>query len=121
MRQVWMTAGLLAVVSAAGAQEPKWVFVAGSEGGADFFALDGSRTEVKGPHGPAFQIDAKHVRANGEVRLVRYQVRESDCTKGQGLLYELAAEGKQLARNDYNHNVNSVAAKLGNYVCGRKD
>lgn len=121
MRQIWMAAGLAAVVSAAGAQEPKWVFVAGSESGADFFALEGSRTEVGGPHGPSFQIDAKHVRANGEVRLVRYQVSKSDCAKGQGFVFEHAHDGKQLARNDYTHNVNSVAGRLGNHVCGRKD
>ncbi|WP_448670451.1 hypothetical protein [Pseudoxanthomonas mexicana] len=120
MRQVWIAAGLAAVVGVAEAKEPKWVFVAGSESGADFFALEGSRTEVKAPHGPAFQIDAKHVRANGEVRLVRYQVSKSDCAKGQGLLFEHAQDGTQLARNDYTHNVNSVAARLGNHVCGRK-
>ena len=121
MRQAGLALVLAMAAGMAGAQVPQWTFVSGTDKGADFFAMEGSRTEVDGPHGPAFQIDAKHVRANGEVRLIRYQVSKADCAKGQGLLYEHALDGTQLARNDYSHDTNAVAAKLGNRVCGRKD
>lgn len=97
-----------------------WQFVAGSDTGADFFAKEGSRVEVSEPRGPAFQIDVKHVRPNGQINLIRQQASKADCKKGQGLLYEYAMDGEQRHRNDFALNTNTTAAAMAHYICTGK-
>ena len=102
------------------AAEDKWQFIAGADTGADFFAKEGSRTEVNGPRGAAHQIDVKHVRANGEINLVRQQVSKAHCTKGQGFIYEYTLDGTQRARNDFALNTNTTAAAIAHFICTGK-
>lgn len=103
------------VVAIAG--DGPWQFIAGSDTGADFFVKEGSRVEVSEPRGPAFQIDVKHVRPNGQINLIRQQASKADCKKGQGLLYEYAMDGEQRHRNDFALNTNTTAAAMAHYIC----
>lgn len=102
------------------AADAKWQFIAGADSGADFFVKEGSRMEVSGPRGAAHQIDVKHVKANGQINLVRQQVSHADCMKKQGLIYEYGMDGEQRHRNDFALNTNTTAAAIAHFICTGK-
>ena len=83
MRAAILMVLMSAIAGTASAQDNKseWRFIGGSTTGADFFAKSDSRTKVKGTGDTSYQIDAKHVRPNGQVRLIRYQISERDCQR----------------------------------------
>lgn len=117
MKHIGLFLAAVALPGLAAASDAKWTFIAGSDTGADFFVKEGSRVEVSEPRGPAFQIDVKHVRPNGQINLIRLQASKADCKKGQGLLYEYAMDGEQRHRNDFALNTNTTAAAMAHYIC----
>lgn len=119
MRAAILMVLMTAVTGTVMGQEKKseWRFIGGSTTGADFFAKSDSRTKVNGTGDASYQIDAKHVRPNGQVRLIRYRISERDCQRGQGLIYEFLMDGTQTARNDFALNTNSTAASIAKYIC----
>lgn len=120
MKHIGLFLAAFALPGLAMAATDQWTFIAGADSGADFFAKEGSRKEVSEPRDAAFQIDVKHVKANGQVNLVRQQVSKAHCNKGQGLLYEYTMDGEQRHRNDFALNTNTTAAAMAHYICTGK-